>query len=243
MIGFASPMFGKGDGAPPPPVGPLDPATLFTGGILGAYYDFTDGTSLAVNADGTGGVPAIGAACRSALDKSPNSNRLRNTVSSVIRRSNGIETDGANYGLFNFAGFGNWPNIVQPVEIVASMELLATETVDERIIGSGGISLLAGTAGGKLRGFAGAYGTEFSPGLATEFVIDLLFDPLDPLAGINTGTPSASASPGNNSLSSLCLGSDTGGNSATRVRFKHLLVIARALTASERAGVVQWMQA
>ena len=37
MFGLAHPLFAKADG-PPPASGPIDPATLFTGGILGAAF-------------------------------------------------------------------------------------------------------------------------------------------------------------------------------------------------------------
>lgn len=214
----------------------FNPASLFTS-EAGAYYDFTDGTKLAVNSDGTGGSPAVNGACRWAVDQSPNLNHLRNTVSSATRRSNGIETDGAGYGLFNMAGFGNWPSIAQPFEIFACMELLAAETTDDRIIGSGVALVLAGTASGKVRAFAGSYGTEFTPGLTTEFTIDLLYNGASSLAGINTDSPSASANPGAGALSALCLGSTDGGALPTQVRFKRLLVISRALTAGERTSV------
>lgn len=245
MLVFPSALFAKADGPPPGPAVPIDPAALFTGGVAGGYYNFTDAASLAVNADGTGGVPVVGTACRSVLDKSPNGNRLRNTVTSVIRRANGIETSGAGYGLFNTAGgFGDWPNIPQPFEIVARLELLAGETIDDRIIHSGSLALLlAGTASGKVRGYAGAYGTEFAPGLATEFTIDLLFNGAASRAGINTDAPAAGANPGTNALGDIFLGSDGGGNAPTQTRFEHLLVIGRALTAAERAGVKLWMEA
>src|SRR4051812_47199915 len=36
-----------------PPVPAIDPATLFTGGVEGAFWDFTDAATLAANADGT----------------------------------------------------------------------------------------------------------------------------------------------------------------------------------------------
>lgn len=243
MIGLASPMFGKGDQAPPPPSGPIDPATLFVGGTAGAYYNFTEAASLAVNADGTGGVPAIGAACRSALDKSPNGNRLRNTVASVIRRANGIETSGSNYGLFNMAGFGDWPTIPQPYEVVACLEQLAHGGTDRRIIGANGLSLLQGATSGAVRFVASGNGIELNPGLNSEFVIDGYFSGALSSVAIDGGPMQPSAGQGGGSCDGMVLGSNTGGGAPTQVRFKHLLVIGRALTAAERAGVVQWMQA
>lgn len=244
MIAFPNALFAKADG-PPPVIGPIDPATLFGGGMKGAYYNFTDAGTLAVNADGTGGVPAIGAACRSVLDKSPNANRLRNTVSSVTRHAGGIDTVGANYGLFNFAGFGDWPIIPQPFEVVACLEQLAHAGTDARILAAGTNTpwyLLQGAVAGNVRFFDSVYGTETSPGLSASFVIDGYFYGGESSLALNGGAMIASAGNGQ-PLSGLCLGSDANGNSPTQIRFKHLLAIGRALTPTERSGVVQWMQA
>jgi len=241
---FPTPFFAKADG-PPPVIGPLNPATLFGAGEKGGYYNFTDADTLAVNADGTGGAPAIGAACRSVLDLGPNGNRLRNTVSSVTRRANGIETAGVNYGLFNFAGFGDWPSIPQPFEVVACIEQLGFGGTDRRILASG-VSvpwyLLQGSASGKVRFFDSVYGTEVSPGLSVEFVIDGYFFGANTTLAINGGAMIASTGNGQ-PLNGLFLGSDASGNVPTQIRFKHLLAIGRALTPAERSGVVQWMQA
>ncbi len=42
MINFASPLFGGGEGGPTPPTGPIDPATLFVGNMVGAWWDPSD---------------------------------------------------------------------------------------------------------------------------------------------------------------------------------------------------------
>lgn len=243
MIGFATPLFGKADGPPPPPTGPIDPATLFGIGMAGGYYNFTDGASLAVNADGSGGVPAIGAACRSALDKSPNGNRLRNTVVTATRRASGIETGGANYGLFNIAGFGNWPLIPQPYEVVACLEQLAYAGTDARIIGANGLVLRQAATSGAVSFVASGTGVELNPGLNIEFVIDGYFSGSLSTVALNGGAMQASAAQGGGACDGMVIGSNTGGGAPTQVRFKHLLVIGRALTTGERSGVVQWMQA
>ena len=244
MIAFPSPIFAKG-GGPPPVVGPIDPATLFTGGMRGGYYNFTDGASLAINSDGSGGTPAIGGACRSVLDKSPNGNRLRNTVSSVTRRANGIETSGTNYGLFNFAGFGDWPVITQPFEIVACFEQLAFAGSDNRILAAGistPLYLLQGSASGKVRFFDSIYGPEVNPGLNSEAVIDGFCNGSETTVALNGAAPIAGNGNGQ-PLTGLVLGSDSAANLPTQIRFKHLLAIGRALTTAERAGVLLWMQA
>lgn len=244
MIAFPNALFAKADG-PPPAIGPIDPANLFGAGEKGGYYNFTDAATLAINADGTGGVPTVGVACRSVLDKSPNGNRLRNTVGSVTRRAAGVETDGIGYGLFNFAGFGDWPTIPQPLEIVACIEQIAFAGTDSMILTAGPATplyLLQGSASGKVRGFDGGYGTEVNPGLGVEFVIDTYFDGANALVGVDGGSMLASTGVGQ-ALSGLTLGSNPGGSGATQIRFKHLLAIDRALTPSERGGVVQWMQA
>ncbi len=244
MIAFPSPLFAKADG-PPPVVGPIDPASLFTGGIKGAYYNFSDGASLAVNADGSGGTPAIGAACRSVLDKSGNGNRLRNTVSSVTRRTSGIETSGTNYGLFNFAGFGDWPTIPQPFEIIACIDQLAFNGTDSRILSAGTNTpwfLLQGSSSGKVRFYDSIYGPEVNPGLNSEAVIDGYCFGAETIVALNGGTPIAGNGNGQ-PLNGMFLGSDPGGNAPAQIRFKHLLAIGRALTAAERASVLLWMQA
>ena len=244
MLSFPAPLFAKADG-PPPVVGPINPATLFGGGMKGGYYNFTDAASLAINADGTGGVPAVGSACRSVLDLSPNGNRLRNTVSSVTRRANGIETSGTNYGLFNMAGFGDWPSIPDPFEVIACIEQIGFAGTDRRILNSGPSvpwCLVQGTASGKVRFQDTTYGTEVSVGIGTEFVIDGYFSGADTTIAVNGGAMAASIGFGQ-PLSGIILGSDDGGNNATQTRFKHLLAIGRALTTAERTGVALWMQA
>lgn len=243
MIGFATPLFGRGENAPPPPAGPIDPTTLFVGGIKGGYYDFTDGASMAVNADGTGGVPAVGAACRSVLDKSGNANRLRNTVGTVTRRATGIETSGASYGLFNMGGFGDWPGFDQPFEIVTCLEQLAYAGNDGRIIASDGAALLQGAASGEIRQFAGGNGATVGLGLNAEKVIDAFYHGTSSGIAIDGGAMVPGPATGGAQMTALVLGSTTGGGNPTQIRVKHLLVIARALSANERAGVVQWMQA
>lgn len=246
MLPFASALFAKSAGAAPPAGGgAIDPATLFGAGEKGAYYNFTDGGSLAINADGTGGVPAIGAACRSALDLSPNGNRLRNTVSSVTRGATGVETSGTGYGLFNFAGYGDWPNIPQAFEIVACMEQIGFAGVDGRILSSGvnvPWYLLQGSASGKIRFYDSIYGTEVDPGIGVEFVIDGYSDGANTTVALDGGAMIASSG-FNQPLNGIFLGSDPGGSAAAPIRFKHLLAIGRALTGAERTGVVQWMSA
>lgn len=246
-IGFPSSLFAKTDGppVPPAPTGPINPASLFGAGERGAYYNFTDGTTLAVNADGTGGTPAIGAACSSALDLSPNGHRLRNTVGSVTRRANGIETSGTSYGLFNMTGYGDWPNIPMPFEIVACVEQLAFSGADARLLSAygNGVYYLQGTTSGRVRPFAAVYGTEVNPGLSTEFVLDTYFDGGASTLSLDGAPMLASPMNSGQALDGLVLGSHSSGTAATQGRFKHLLVIGRALTTAERAGVLKWMQA
>lgn len=244
MLIFASSMFAKADG-PPPVAGPIDPATLFGGGMKGGYYNFTDAATLAVNADGTGGVPTVGGACRSVLDLGPNGNRLRNTVTSATRRANGVETSGTNYGLFNFATVGDWPSIPQPFEIIACVEQIAFAATDAALLTSGPsvpFGLHQATSSGKVRFYDGTAGLELNPGVAAEFVIDGYFFGADGLVGLN-GAAMVSSPGGGQPLSGLILGSNSGGNQRTQTRFKHLLAIGRALTPAERTGVTLWMQA
>ncbi len=245
MLYFPAPLFAKAEGGPPPAIGPIDPATLFGASEKGGYYNFTDAASLAINADGTGGVPAVDGACRSVLDKSPNGNRLRNTVSSVTRRANGIETSGTGYGLFNFATVGDWPNIPQPFEIVARIEQIAFAAADRRILQAnvGTFFILQGAAAGDVRAYAGAYGPAVAPGIAAEFTLDFFASGASSTQALDGGAMSAAFNSGGAPLDGLVLGSDAGGNNATQTRFEHLLVIDRALTTAERAGVAAWMAA
>lgn len=244
MLMAPSPLFGKQDVIVSAPSS-IDPATLFGGAVKGAYYNFTDAASMAINADGTGGAPAIGGVLRSVLDKSPNGNRLRNTVNTATRRVNGIETAGVNYGLFNFTGYGDWPSIPQPFEVVVCFEQLAFVGTDARILAAGVNTpwyLLQGTASGKVRFFDSIYGLEVNPGLNAEVILDSYNDMGNSLLAVNGGAPASS--PGNGQpLTGLFLASNSGGGDSTRIRFKHLLAIGRALTTAERAGVVAWMQA
>ncbi|HMN83165.1 MAG TPA: hypothetical protein PKA20_25005 [Burkholderiaceae bacterium] len=52
------------------------PQALFTLGIRGGWYDVSDLTTLSVNSDGTGGIPAVGTAVGRVADKSGNGNHL-----------------------------------------------------------------------------------------------------------------------------------------------------------------------
>jgi len=238
MLGIRASSGGAGGSPPPFSIG-----SLFASAEKGAYYDFTDATKLAVNADGTGGSPAIGAVTRWAVDQSPNGNHLRNTTgSSTLRRANGVETSGAGYGLFNMAGFGGWPGIADPVEIVATLEQKTFAATDAIIIGSSNTSFRQGSASGKARPFATVYGTEINPGLLTEFTVDLLFNGSGGLIGLNGGAMQASSTT-SGALDALALGSGTGGGGSSQIRFKRLLMVGRALTAAERAGAVAWASA
>ena len=242
MLVFASPLFNGSSGAAPPASGPIDPATVFQAGASGDYWDFTDAVTLAVNADGTGGVPAIDGACRWASGKRGIIN-LRNTVSSCTRRSNGIETTGVNYGLFCLSGFG-WPgNIPQPYEIMFAFEQLAYAGNDTRIFCSGGAShqVLQGPASGSIRQFLTNYGASHSLPLNTEAVFDGLANGTNSASALNNGAMIDGGESGTFALQGIALGSADGGSSATRVRFKRMLVIGRALTSAERSGLTQWM--
>ena len=220
MIGLPSPLFAKGDAAPPPVIGPIDPATLFGSGELGAYYNFTAASTLAVNADGTGGAPAVGATCRSVLDLSPNGNRLNNAANTATRRANGVETSGTSDGLINA---NSWPTINPPHEVVISFEQIAHAGVDKNIM-SGGTWQFIQRASGKVALFNGSYGPDIDAPIGVETIADLI-------------------TPGGQPLFGMIIGSNFGGTNPTQVRFKHLLIIARALTTTEREGVTQWMQA
>ena len=157
----------------------------------------------------------------------------------------GIETSGTNYGLFNFAGFGDWPAITQPLEIMVCFEQLAFAGTDSRILASGTstpLYILQGSASGKVRFFDSVYGQEVNPGLNSEAVIDGYCFGAETSVALNGGAPIAGSGNGQ-PLNGLFLGSDPGGSAPTQVRFKHVLAIGRALTAAERAAMLLWMQA
>ena len=239
----------------PYPSGPAVPVTaystaqvvaLFTTNILGAAYDFTDGTKLAINADGTGGSPAMDGVVRWAVDQSPNGNHLRNTLPSglPVRRANGVETSGTAYGLFNQAGNGTWANIAEPYEIVGRFAQI-THSANGRILGlanNASTAFLQGATSGNVEFFSGNAGPALAPGLNTEFTIDGLFTAAARTQSLNGGASQdlglAAASVG-----ALTLGSTDGGASFAAIRFKRLLIIGRALTGAERAGVTAWVAA
>ena len=220
-------------------------AALFASGEKGAYYDFTDKSRLAVNADGSGGSPANGGTAKWAADQSPNANHLRNTVASVAVGATGVTTSGSNYGLFNMSGFGNWPLIPQPFEIVVALEQIAYAGDNARIIGDQDTSwsLLQGSSSGDARFLGINYGLQKSLGIGAEVTLDILTNGASSAIGLNGGAMAAETGSGSAGLNALCLGSTAGGNSAAQVRFKRLLVIGRALTPSERAGVLAWVSA
>jgi hypothetical protein len=226
---------------------PFTIAGLFAGGEKGAYYDFGDATKLAVNGDGSGGPPSSGGTVKWAVDLSPNGNHLRSNQSANLATwsAGGITTSGTGYGLFNFAGFGDWANIPQPFEIVCSVEQLTYAGVDRRILSAGPNVpwwLLQGAASGAVRFYDSVYGTAATAGLGSLCTVDGLASGGGSLIGINGGAMSASAGAGQ-PLNGLVLGSDANGENPTRCRFRRLLVVGRALTAAERAGAVAWASA
>jgi hypothetical protein len=241
MLLHPSPFPGSGAGVATGPFTNAQVAAMFGGGIKGAAYDFADGSRLSVNADGGGGTPALGEACRWAADLSPNANHLRNTVSTVTRRANGIETSGTSYGLFNLPGAGDWPVIPQPVTIVVRLEQLAFAGNNARLIWSNQsvAGLLQGPSSGGVQFYAGAYGASVNPGLVTESTIEGVLNGSLGSTALNGAQP-LSNDAGNSGIDGLVLGSDAGGANATRMRFRKLVVIGRLLNANERAGVLAW---
>jgi len=226
---------------------PFTIAGLFAAGEKGAAYDFADASKLAINGDGSGGAPAPGGTVKWAVDQSPNGNHLRTNQSANLPTwsAGGLTTSGAGFGLFNFAGFGDWPNIPQPFEMVCCLEQIAFAGSDSRLLSAGPATpwwLLQGPASGNVRLYDGSYGTTVAAGLAAEFTIDGLADGGNGLVAINGGAMVASAGVGQ-PLNGLAIGSDAGGGNPTRTRFKRLLVVGRVLTAAERAGAVAWASA
>ena len=223
--------------------GPFVMSSLFASGEKGGYYDFTDGAKLAVNGDGTGGTPSVGSACKWAIDLSPNNNHLRNTVSSVTRRTNGIETSGTGYGLYNLPSLGHsWANLPEPYEIICCLEQISYAGADRRILAgdaNGTWYLLQGAATGEVRFYAGGYGNAMAAGLGTEFTVDGTFAGTGRQQSLNGGALSTSGV-GNTSISGIALGSTDAGNSPAPIRFKRMLIIGRVLTSVERAGAYAW---
>jgi hypothetical protein len=225
------------------PSGPFTMASLFVAAEKGAYYDFTDGTKLAVNADGSGGSPSVGSMVRWAVDQSPNGNHLRNTTGTVpTRRANGVETTGTGYGLFNMAGFGNWPAFSQPAEMIVCLEQKTFTATDNYIVSCGTCRFVEGTSSGKVRFLDGNYSAEFTPGLNAEYMAHAVFNGAQSQFGFNGGALTSTATL-NGGLSEMTIGSGTGGGGVTAVRVKRLLVINRLLTMAERAGAYAWATA
>jgi len=217
-------------------------AALFSAGQKGAYYDFTNLAMLAVNADGSGGAPSVGGSARWAQDLGPNTNHLRNTVSSVGVRSDGIATSGSNYGLFNMRGFGDWPVIAEPLTMVACLEILSFGSTDDRIVGSNGSGqILQGLNSGAIRLFSN-YSPEVQPGLRRRFVISATWDGPRSSIAIDGDAPMQWASAGG-AMDALCLGSGTGPGPCAEVHFKRLFVREGLLTALNRKGVESWAAA
>ena len=246
MIQFANPLFAKADG-PPPVIGPIDPVTLFAGGIAGGYWDFTTASTLAVNADGSGGVPAVGAEFRSASDLGPNGHRLRNTVDSVTRLANGMLVH-ASYGLFNLpssygAALGDWSTISAPFEIVACMAQQSYDALYSRLLCDygGPVGLLQGSAAGKVVAFGGAVGSDIDLPMATEAVVRMQIANGTMRLTINNG---AMIDTGVSAIDwgGFLIG-PAGDSTPAQVRFKRVLFLGRALSGTEASGVHAWMSA
>lgn len=217
-------------------------ASLFSAQQKGAYFDFTNFSTLAVNADGSGGSPVGGGTARWCKDLSPNANHLRNTVSTVSVAANGISTSGTNYGLFNMPGFGNWPTIPEPLTIIACLEILSFHATDERLIGSNGSGqILQGTSAGKVRLFSN-YSPEVQIGLNQEATLVGVWNGSSSSVAVGSGMPQTWAS-ANGAMDALCLGSGTGPGPCASVRFKRLFVRQGVLSALEREGVLTWAAA
>jgi hypothetical protein len=213
------------------PSGPFTMASLFVAAEKGAYYDFTDGTKLAVNADGSGGSPSVGS-------------MVRPYPVPVVptRRANGVETTGTGYGLFNMAGFGNWPAFSQPAEMIVCLEQKTFTATDNYIVSCGTCRFVEGTSSGKVRFLDGNYSAEFTPGLNAEYMAHAVFNGAQSQFGFNGGALTSTATL-NGGLSEMTIGSGTGGGGVTAVRVKRLLVINRLLTMAERAGAYAWATA
>lgn len=221
-----------------------NPSVLFAASEPGAWYDFTDKSKLAVNADGTGGAPANGGTAKWAVDGSPNGNHLRNTVTSVAVSATGITTSGTGYGLFNMTGFGNWPSVAVPFEVIVTLEQVAYAAADARIIQFSDVgaspSLLQGVSSGAVRAYDSSYGTEVNPGIGAEFTLHLVYNGASSSIALNGGAASSYALGNTSSAVDLVLGSDGGASTGASIRFKRLLVIGRTLTAAERTAAISW---
>lgn len=227
-----------------PAVVPVFPGmtALFAKAQKGAYFDFTDLNTLAVNPDGSGGGPAMGGTARWAVDQSGNSNHLRKTVTSVDTVQGGIATSGTGYGLFNMPGFGNFSVLAEPFSMIVTLEVLAFGSTDDRIVGStGGGQILQGTGPGKIRLFNN-YSPEVTIGLKQEVTVCGVWNGSRSSVAINDDAPIPWGSVGA-SMDALCLGCSTGGTPASAIRFKRLFVREGLLTALERSGVIAWAAA
>ena len=104
-------------------------------------------------------------------------------------------------------------------------------------------ALVQGPASGDIRFQTGAATVvPLSPGLNVEFTVGGAFSSGGRTQSLNGGTPieTGLAAAG---VSALHFGSDNAGNSAPVIRFKRVLLIGRALTSTERAGINGWAAA
>lgn len=239
MQPFASAMFAKSAAAAAPFAGI---ASLFAAGEAGGYWDFTDLASLRIARDGTGAPPAVGDPVGWAADKSGNGNHLSTNAdnSRFTAVADGAVSDGVNDTLYRMLS----PSIGPPFEVVICFEQLAYAGADKRILAAyiGSWWLLQGPASGDVRFFDGIYGPTLNAGLARETVVDGYFNGGYGSVAINGGAMQSAPGTGQ-SLDAILLGTDASGQHPTSIRFKQLLIIGRALTASERAAVVAAMQA
>lgn len=216
--------------------------SLFSKGQKGAYFDFTDLKTLAMDPNGESGSPAVGGTARWAIDLSGNNNHLRNTVSAVDVVNQGIATSGKGYGLFNMAGFGNFSLLAEPIWMTVTLEVLAFGSTDDRIIGStAGGQILQGSSPGKVRLFNN-YSPEVTVGINQEVTITGVWNGSRSSVAVNNEPPLSWASVGA-SMDALCLGCSTGGTPASAIRFKRLFVREGLLSPLERSGVIAWAAA
>lgn len=233
MLGFSSPMLGKGGGAGGG--GPFNPASLFSSGQAGGWWDVTDLSTVFQDVAGTT-AGAVNAPVGRINDKSGNGNHLLYSGATSTRptlRAGYLEFDGVDDALA--AGF----TMAQPCERISALAQIVyasnTGLVGGQDAGNAG-SLLNYATSPEICLFAGSVAaTNNTTSIGASFCADEIYNAASSSLTVNNGT-ATTGNPGTAGPGGMRVGSYATGGWAN-MRFYASVLRSGTLTTTERANL------